>query len=88
MITSDEGLIDYLTGFLRKSTSQGYSDHVAKINWYIKLDNVTDFANVEQIVPRIRNLFSSAIFNELAENNQLVVRTFLDTYDGKIKDMP
>ena len=63
------------------------SDYVVTTSWYIKVENVSDFVNVDQIVPRLRSILSSASFKELDERKRLAVRTFLDTYDGKIKDV-
>lgn len=84
---SDEGLIDFITAFLSKRQSHGMSDYVVTTSWYIKVENVGNFVNVEQIVPRLRSILSSAAFKELDEQQQRAVRTFLDTYDGKIKDV-
>jgi len=87
LIENDEGLVDFIAAFLSKSQSHGLSDYVARINWYINLNNVSDFVNVEQVVPRIRNIFSDTAFKELDEQKQRAVQTFLDTYDGKIKNL-
>ncbi len=86
LVKSDEGLLDFITALLSKRQSHGLSDYVVTISWHINLKNVGDFVNVEQIVPRIRNLFSRDAFKELAVNNQIAVRTFLDTYDGKLEN--
>jgi predicted KAP-like P-loop ATPase len=86
MIKSDQGLLDFIAASLNKSRIQGYSDYVAKINWHINIKNVSDFVNVIEIVPRLRNILSNEAFKKLDEHRQLAVRTFLDTYDGKIKE--
>ncbi len=86
LIQNDDGLIDFITAFLNKSRSHGISDYVARINWYINLKNVGDFVEVDQIVPRLRAILSGGAFEQLEERKQLAVRTFLDTYDGKIKN--
>lgn len=87
LIKSDYGLIDFITAFLIKRRSHGDSDYVMTTSWYIKIENVGDFVNVDQIVPRLRSILSSTAFKDLNEREQLAVRTFLDTHDGKIKDV-
>ena len=86
LVKSDEGLLDFITALLSKRQSHGLSDYVVTISWHINLKNVGDFVNVEQIVPRLRKILSSDIFNQLEDRKQLAIRTFLDTYDGKIKN--
>ena len=86
MIIDDDGLIDFITSFLSKSTSQGVSDYVGKINWRISLKTIEDFIDIKKIEPRIRKIFSSIGFSKLGDREQLAIKTFLDTIDGKIKD--
>jgi len=86
MIKTDDGLIDFITSFLSKSTSHGVSDYVGKIHWRIHLKSVEEFVDLKDVEPRIRKIFSSSDFKELDDRKKLVIRTFLDTIDGKIKD--
>lgn len=86
MIIDDDGLIDFIASFLSKSTSQGVSDYVGKINWRISLKTIEDFIDIKKIEPRIRKIFSSTEFSKLGDREQLAIKTFLDTIDGKIKD--
>jgi predicted KAP-like P-loop ATPase len=86
MITDDDGLIDFITSFLSKSTSQGVSDYVGKINWRISLKSIEDFIDIKKIEPRIRKIFSSTDVSKLGDREQLAIKAFLDTIDGKIKD--
>lgn len=58
-----------------------------RLDTHEKRFNLFKAANVEQIVPRLRSILSSAEFQELDTRKQLAVRTFLDTFDGKIKDV-
>ena len=86
MIKNDDGLIDFITSFLSKSTSQGMSDYVAKIHWRIDLKSVGEFVDLTEVEQRIRKIFSSSDFEQLDGRKKLAIRTFLDTIDGKIKE--
>lgn len=86
MIERDEGLIDFITGFLSKSTSHGIGDYVGKIEWRIHLKSIEEFVDVEELEPRIRKIFSSSTFEEIGDQKKLAIKTFLDTVDGKTKD--
>jgi len=86
MIKNDDGLIDFITSFLSKSTSQGMSDYVAKIHWRIDLKSVGEFVDLTGVEQRIRKIFSSSDFEQLDGRKKLAIRTFLDTIDGKIKE--
>ena len=85
-IKNDDGLIEFITGFLSKSTSHSISDYVGKTHWRIHLKNVKEFVDLKEIEPRIRNIFSSSDFKQLVDRKKLAIKTFLDTIDGKIKD--
>ena len=86
LIKNDDGLIDFITSFLSKSTSHGISDYVGKIHWRIDLKNVEEFVDLKEVGPRIRKIFSSSDFEQFDNTKKLAVKTFLDTIDGKIKD--
>ena len=86
MIVGNEGLIDFITGFLSKSTSHGMGDYVGKIEWRIHLKSIEEFVGVEELEPRIRKVFSSSTFRKLGNQKKLAIKTFLDTVDGKTKD--
>lgn len=86
MIKDDDGLIDFITSFLSKSTSHGISDYVGKIHWRIHLKSVEEFVDLKEVEPRIRKIFSSSDFEQLDDRKKLAMKTFLDTIDGKIKE--
>jgi predicted KAP-like P-loop ATPase len=85
-IKNEDGLIDFITGFLSKSISHSMSDYVGKTHWKIHLKDVKEFVDLKEIEPRIRNISSSSDFEQLNDRKKLAIRTFLDTIDGKIKD--
>lgn len=87
MIQNDEGLIDFITLFLNKSTSRAiYTDYVDTIHWRINIESVEEFVDLNEVEPRIRRIFSSSDFEQLEDRKKLAIKTFLDTIDGKIKD--
>lgn len=85
MIKDDDGLIDFITIFLSKSTSHGCSDYVGKIHWRIDLKEVETFLELKRVEPRARRIFSSSDYTQLDDKKKLAIKTFLDTVDGKAK---
>lgn len=81
-IKDDDGLIDFIKGFLNKSVS------TKGIQWRIYLKVIEKFVDLKQIEPRIRNFFSSPKFEQLDDNDKrkLAIKAFLDTIDGEIED--
>ena len=86
MIESDEGLIDFITAFLRRSTSQTMGDYVYRSHWRINIKSVEEFIKIKKIQPRIRKIVNSEMYTHLDERQKIALRTFIDTIDGKIKD--
>lgn len=85
MIETDEGLINFISGFLSESTSHGMSDYVAEKHKHINLESIGKLVDIGEIEPRIRELRSSTKINQLGEKEQKVINLFLDTYDGKVE---
>ena len=87
MIKSDDGLIDFITSFLSKSTSRAiYTDYVETMHWRIDLKSIEEFVVLKEVEPRIRKIFTSSNFEQLDDRKKLAIKTFLDTIDGKIKN--
>lgn len=86
MIKSDDGLIELITSFLIKSTSQSLSDYTEKIHWRINIKSIEEFVDLKEVEPRIRKISFSSDFKELDDRKKLAIKTFLDTIDGKIKN--
>lgn len=86
LLETEEGLLDFVTGFLGKSISHGMGDYVGKVNWRISLKHIGDFVPVEQIESKIRDIISSDKYERLTEQQKLALRTFVDTANGKVKD--
>ncbi|MBI2311415.1 MAG: hypothetical protein HYU77_02810 [Betaproteobacteria bacterium] len=53
LIRSDEGLLAILSGFLQRSTSQGFGDYAAKTHWRIRLDSLEPFVEIEHLEQRV-----------------------------------
>ncbi len=86
MIKTDDGLTNFITSSLYKVKSQGVGSYVGRTTWQIGLKNISEFADLKQIEPRIRNIFSSSGFKDLDDKKKLAITTFLGTIDGTIKD--
>lgn len=86
IISTDKGLIDFVTAFVSTSTSHTMGDHVSRKNLRISLKNLGDFVDVKEIEPRIRKFNKSSKFNELDIKQQKAIGVFLDTFDGKVED--
>jgi len=86
MIESDEGLIDFITAFLTRSTSQTMGDYVYKIHWKINIKDIEEFVEIKKIEPRIRKIVNSEKYTHLDERQKIALKTFIDIIDGKIKD--
>lgn len=80
MITSDEGLVDFLTGFLSKSYSHGMDDRVAKVEWRLDPKSLEPFMDTSEIIERCKNLLKSSP-DWLKEKKKVAVETFVKWYD-------
>ena len=79
MIQNEDGLIDFITLFLSKTTSRAiYTDYVDTIHWRINLDSVKEFVDLNEVEPRIRRIFSSSDFEQLEDRKKLAIKTFLE----------
>ncbi len=86
MVKTDAGLIALIHAFVGKSFSQGMSDYVGRVNWRISLKSVANFISVDELVPRARAILSGNEFQQISEEYQRALQTFIDTVDGKVKE--
>ncbi len=86
MISTDSGLVNFITSFLYKVKSKGLGSYVSQIRWHIRIKNISSFVNISEMELRLRNILSSEEFSHLDDKKQLAVKVLLDTIDGKIKD--
>ncbi|MBI3220808.1 MAG: hypothetical protein HYZ44_14935 [Bacteroidetes bacterium] len=85
LISTDDGLIDFVSAFLGKSMSHGMSDYVGKVYWRIDLKSIKHFLDPESIKERVRTISRKGGFDQLSNEKQKAVKTFVDAMDGKIK---
>ena len=86
IIKKDNDLIVFITHFLSKVKSHTLNDYVDRIKWQINLDNVAETVKLEDVEKRIRKIQSSKKYKKLKDKEKLAIKTFLDTYDGKIEN--
>lgn len=86
-IKDDEGLIDFITCFLKKIRSQTVGDKFMKITWEINPDEIKEFVDLYQVEARLRKYVSSPKYKKLEDRKKEVIKIFLDTIDGK-RDNP
>jgi len=84
LIENDEGLIDFITGFLYRITSQGMRDYVAEKSWKINLENVEEFVDLNTVKNRLEKIRNSKMFKKLGDKEQIAVKIFLKTFNEKI----
>lgn len=78
---SAEGCINLLKKFVSKSTSQTMGDYVAKVNTYIKLENIENFLEVTPIQEKLRELDETKLDSEALE----ALKAFRVALDNKAK---
>jgi predicted KAP-like P-loop ATPase len=83
MIKNDDGLIDFIIGFLMRFSPHNSSDSQEKSHWRID-KSIEDFVDLKELEPRVRNIYHSSAFAQLENQKKLAIETFLNTIDGKI----
>ena len=86
LIESDDGLVNLIAIFLKKTFSHGISDHVTKMNWRISLKEIGEFISIQETAARVRLFSANPEFGKMDEHKKLAIQVFLDTVDGKIDD--
>lgn len=86
LIHDDLDLIKFMESSLYRTTSQGMSDYVARVNWNINIESLKEFIDVEDANNRLKKFKITDEYSKLSDRYQLALNTFLDTFAGKIKD--
>jgi predicted KAP-like P-loop ATPase len=86
LVSTDDGLIQLLYAFVGKSYSHGMGDYVSRVEWRINLKSVANFIAVDELTPKVRTIVGSAEFQNLSQDNQRALQTFIDTVDGKVNE--
>lgn len=84
-LISNEGLLEFLSGFLIRAFSQGATDKVGQFQWHMDIENVKKFADINDIEQRLRKIVKTEEVSKYSPNHILTINTFLDTIDGKIE---
>lgn len=87
LIKTEDGLIDFITKFPSEVRSQGMGDYGYRTENRINIKNVEHFVKLDEIVPKLRSIKQSDKFNDLKDTEQKAIDLFLDTIDGKVKDL-
>ncbi len=85
LIEATEGLLVFVTAFLRQSTSHTMGDSVSRKEWRIEPQNIADFTDVDAVTERLREVSTSDAYAELNERQRIAVKTYFDTVDGKVE---
>ncbi len=86
LIKTEIGLANFIRAFLGRVTTHGSGDYQAYISWKINLKEISTFVNLSEIEPRIRTLLLSDDIKNYPNKLVIALKTFVDTFDGKIKD--
>ena len=79
LVKTDENLIKFILAFLRTSVNEFRKDITRKPEWQQDLDKIAQFIPLEQIEPRIAEIFKdSSRFRSLRERKQVAILIFLD----------
>ncbi|MGK2959550.1 MAG: hypothetical protein ACSLFB_14405 [Acidimicrobiales bacterium] len=83
LVEADEGLIDFLTGFLSMSMSHSGDDRVSRKNFYVSHKTVLDFVSsleLEKLVERARKILTDN--DQLQERQIKAIEVFIDEKDN------
>ena len=87
LIKTDGGLVDFITKFPSEVRSQSMGDYGYRTEYRINIKDVGHFVNLDEIVPRLRSIKQSDKFNDFQNTEQKAIELFIDTVDGKVKDL-
>jgi predicted KAP-like P-loop ATPase len=84
LISTDEGITNFVRAFLGRSVSYGISDYTGKVNWKINLRDIEEFIDLNKIEKRLSELNNNDL-KDFSEKEKLAITTFFDFYNGKRK---
>lgn len=77
-ISTDIGLIEFITGFLGKYTAQGGGDPLPRRFLKINLESMSKFVDPQELKHRVKIIVSSPIYNKFNSRNKLTISLFLE----------
>lgn len=78
LIISNQGLINFITGFTKERWSWNLTDKVSQKYWYVNMELMKDFVNLNEIQSRIQNIRFSQNFEHLNSKNRTAIEKFLE----------
>jgi predicted KAP-like P-loop ATPase len=84
LFTTDEGLVDFLVGFLSKTYIHALGDHVSRSKWRLDPKVLGPFINPSVIIDRARQLVQNSP-EWLKDDKKIAVETFVREYDLREK---
>lgn len=83
-ISTDEGLVHLLKGFLSKSYRQAMDDRVAKQEWSLDPNELDKFLDTQKIIERCQNIVKEPP-NWLRDELKIAVQTFIKGYNLRLE---
>lgn len=83
---TDKGLLSFISGYLSEGHGQSLGDHVGRLFYRIQVSSISEHIEIDRATQRLRKIRESEAYSNLSQKEQLVVNTYLDTIDGKIKE--
>lgn len=84
VIAPDEGLVDFLTGFLSKGYSQSIGDRVGKVKWRLDPKSLEPFINPSKIIERCKDLLNLSP-HWLKDKKKIAIETFIKEFELRSK---
>ena len=78
LISSNEGIIKFLTSFTIKTSKYTITDKVAKSSWTFDFENSSMFVNLDEIESKVRDIASSSYVEQLNVRNKVAIKLFLE----------
>jgi predicted KAP-like P-loop ATPase len=85
-IASDDGLVDFLTGFLSKGYSQSIDDRVSEVRWRLDPKLLEPFIDPSGVIQRCKNLLKSPP-EWLKGRKRIAIETFVKWYELRVQGM-
>lgn len=85
VFNSDIGLATILSALVNTTTSHGGARGFYR-DFTFSLDALSHFFDVQKCAKRVRNIMQGQYFNQMLKEHQEVLKLFIDTVDGKIKE--
>ena len=82
-IQTDEGLVRFLATFLSESQSISWGDYVGRSEWELKIDSVTEFVSISDIITRIEFIKGNISDYDFTKKERQAVDKILNAYKSE-----